>query len=576
MAIYNLDTFVNSLPKSKLNLDYIKRIAGLSTDYSTLHKLAGDTTDLDAFINKADRLYEDESYKDMSLKDRIRYIRNISTNNDLDWIITAVTDDVIVYDDTNKFLDFSVESDEFTDAQETFVKNSYKKILTMLNWDSDNVAWDTFKQFLIDGTIAYEIVYEYSTKEEIEKQKLEITKKINGLLNEIRIINENKDPGLKEKQSALLLEKQRLDKEKSRLDLFINNDFTKLTSSSHFKHKFSEISFDNRIPVGILAIKPVQDVSRLSRVYYNDPSGKQYKLWKYTFESGKFNILPDNAIVIVSWNSLQNNESPVIISYAERLIKNYNIQRSLENSKVAWTIMNSQFKMKFIIPVSGTLTDKVKQRLREISDENKQELQIDDRSGEIKIDGKRNIPWTKNITMPNRSGNRTEIESIKNDGYDMSNMEIVNHFYRKLKNDSLIPHNRFEQESSSIVLFKGDGVPYEEVSYYRFINRLRNGFKNIILKPLLQAVSLEYPEFKLDYALREKFKFKFNSYSYYESARKYELLSVKMDMADKMFRFTDNNNDRLFDTKAIFVDYLEIFTEDEYKKLTKLDGEPNE
>ena len=106
MAIYNLDTFVNSLPKSKLNLDYIKRIAGLSTDYSTLHKLAGDTTDLDAFINKADRLYEDESYKDMSLKDRIRYIRNISTNNDLDWIITAVTDDVIVYDDTNKFLDF--------------------------------------------------------------------------------------------------------------------------------------------------------------------------------------------------------------------------------------------------------------------------------------------------------------------------------------------------------------------------------------------------------------------------------------------------------------------------------------
>lgn len=568
MAIYNLDAFINSLPKTKLNLDYIKRVAGLSTDYSTLHKLAGDTTDLDAFINKANRLYEDEAYKDMSLKERIRYVRNISTNNDLDWIITAVTDDVIVYDDNNKFLDFSVTPGEFTPVQENFIKNSYKRILTMLNWDSDNVAWDVFKQFLIDGRIAYEVVYEYATKEELEQKKLELTKKINSLLNEVKRLNENSTPTAKDSITKLLSEKKELDSTKSRIDTLINNDFTTLFNSSAFKRQHPEALVDSRIPVGILAIKPISDVTRLTRAYYNDATGKQYKLWKYTFESGKFNILPDNAIIVVSWNSIHTADNPVILSYAERLIKNYNIQKSLENSKVAWTIMNSQFKMKFIIPVSGTLTDKVKQRLREISDENKQELQIDDRSGEIKIDGKRNIPWTKNITMPNRSGNRTEIESIKNDGYDMSNMEIVNHFYRKLKNDSLIPHNRFEQESSSIVLFKGDGVPYEEVSYYRFINRLRNGFKNIILKPLVQAVTLEYPEFKLDYALREKFKFKFNSYSYYESARKYELLSVKMDMADKIFRFTDNDNNRLFDTKAIFVDYLEIFTEDEFKKLT--------
>lgn len=97
---------------------------------------------------------------DKDYASRRDFLRKFSLNSEIDFMITTVADEGIVYDETNYFAYPSVMNLDIKDEIKDEINNEFKKIYNYFGFVNDTTAWQYFRQFLIDGTLAFEIVYD--------------------------------------------------------------------------------------------------------------------------------------------------------------------------------------------------------------------------------------------------------------------------------------------------------------------------------------------------------------------------------------------------------------------------------
>lgn len=307
-------------------------------------------------------------------------------------------------------------------------------------------------------------------------------------------------------------------------------------------------------------------------------SRRKVKLWKQIIKKGGQNverILPDNSVIFLQYNKVQGNTGRY--SYTERLIRSFNLKRTMENCKAAWQIMNSQFRLKITLPVGTRNSDKAKQALAAVNNKFKEEVTIDSLSGEVYVNGQPMISYGKTITLPSRSGSTPDIGSLAIEGPNMENLDIVKHFEKSLWRDSSMPFARFDKDNGggTTVVFSEDGITNDDRFYFNFFSTIRKEFcEQLIKKPLILQANMDYPQLIKDQLFRAKLGFTYNSDSQYTQAKEEQIENHKIERINKWMEFQKPGADggALFNLKYFVVNKYNLLTEEEWTAATATDA----
>lgn len=108
----------------------------------------------------------DKSFFDKDFPQKREALRKLAVQPELEDILDTMTNEAIVYDnDLIYFAEPFIEAQEINmfkkDVQDKInntINTSFRKFYKMLNWKYH--AWDDFKRFLVEGILAWEIVYD--------------------------------------------------------------------------------------------------------------------------------------------------------------------------------------------------------------------------------------------------------------------------------------------------------------------------------------------------------------------------------------------------------------------------------
>lgn len=166
-----INKFFSNMSRLGMSIDeqVIKNMRALPADKDLLPK--EDQNENVSLYNQLLSAWKQKDNKDKSFfeKDftmKRDTLRGLAMQPELEDILDTMTNESIVYDsnlvyfaepyiDDNDLIDFAKEvREQINDS----INKSFKRFYRMLNWRTD--AWDDFKRWLIEGILAWEIVYD--------------------------------------------------------------------------------------------------------------------------------------------------------------------------------------------------------------------------------------------------------------------------------------------------------------------------------------------------------------------------------------------------------------------------------
>ena len=444
---------------------------------------------------------EEKSFAEKTLEQKRDILRKMAMQPELEDILDIMSNESIVYDDDESYIcqpyldtgliqDLNEKSaDEIRNAMDV----AFYKIYLLLEWKK--FAWDEYKRYLIDGVIAYEIVYD----------DLENPKSIIGIVD--------LDPA----------------------------------------------TLTQKIKDGI--------------TYWIQFEGKM----------GFERTLLDSQVIYIKY---EDSGVSTRQSYLERLIRPFNLYRIVEQAQVIWTVTQASFKTMFTIPVGTQNRTKGMQTLANAMNRYKEDISFNVETGELKVNGKMNMPFNKEYWLPQNEQGRPEIETLVDNGPMLNDSDQIKYFESKLWKMSKIPANRFDKEAQQ-TWFGSDPTQQlrDEIDFSRFITRLRNSFAEIMLKPLRIQLTLTVPDIKNDKRILDSVSLRWNSYNLFEEMMNIEVMTKRIEFIGTMkdsLAVTDaeGNEESFFSLKFLIMKYLKMSDADlelneKYKleeKLAKAEG----
>ena len=342
-----------------------------------------------------------------------------------------------------------------------------------------------------------------------------------------------------------------------------------------------EIIYD-KAQKNIIGFKEL-DVITLRPSIITDSNGKTRKVYiQQDVNGGQERVLYDSQVVYISYSQMISSSR---VSYVEKLIRSFNLLRIMEHTRVIWAVTNSSYKMKFVIPVGGKSKTRAKQSLSQLMHNYREDISFNNESGELKINGKPQMQFSKQFWLPSKDGESPEIETLGGEGPDISDTEALRYFVGKFRDATKIPYNRFDKENPVGYELAAEGVMRDEIRFSKFIARLRSKFRDIIIKPVYNQIILNHPELENDESFRVGLNLVFHKENVFEEMKQYELMQRRIDtitaLKDSLTeQDADMNDIPIFDLrflvdKILIDNYLNISREDmeqndKYKRIAKL------
>ena len=438
----------------------------------------------------------EKTLAEKSLEQKRDILRKMAMQPELEDILDVMSNEAIVYDDeqayiATPYIDTSLILDLNEKSSEEIKKSlniSYYKIYMLLDWKTK--AWDMFKRFLIDGDMAFQIIYD----------NVENPKSIIGII----------------------------DVDPATLTKVVENNIT----------------------------------------YWVQFKGVQ----------GRERKLLDAEIIYIKYEDSGVSSRQ---SYLERLIRPFNLYRIVEQAQVIWTVTQSSFKTMFTIPVGGMNKTKGAQTLNQAMNRYKEDISFNVETGELMVNGRVNMPFNKEYWMPENENGTPQIETLVDNGPQLNDSDQIKYFEAKLYKMSKIPQNRFDKEAQA-TWFGTDPTQAmrDEIDFSRFVNRLRNAFAEILLKPLRIQLALNIPDIKNDKRILNAVSLRFNSYNLFEEQMNIEVMTRRIEFIstfkDSLVETDEEGNDiPYFSAKFLIEKYLKMSDSDlelneKYKKEEKL------
>ena len=442
------------------------------------------------------------AFYDQTYQMRRDFLRKFALQGEIEFVLETIANEVIVNDDMHYFAYpntrqlRSILKPENGKKIVDELNKAYRRVYHMFNFNKSNDAWHYVKKFLVDGFLAFEIIYSDKKNDK-------------GVADDII--------GFKEL------------------------DPTKLQP---------EIRFDN--------------------------NKREYKVWVINKgDAENERVLLDTNVIYISW-AKTNFVSH--FSYCERLIHSFNMLRTLENSRIIWNIQNAQKRIKIVVPI-GTESDQVaKTRLRQLESYYKEDINIDNFSGEITVNGQPKFSFAKTMIFPSKEGTSTEISEIGIEGHDMNSTEQLKWFWQRFIIESKLPKDRFN------MLFDGNDVSSipdsnnmtrEEYRFSLFIKQIRDIVEEILIKPTWIQFCLHNHQFAGNDVLKNAIGLKWVEENLFRLAKEAAILGIASDIITKLSGLNGADGKPLFPMKYLVQKYLNI-TDDEWKLIEKMRKEEDQ
>lgn len=104
------------------------------------------------------------SYLDRGYPEKQRILREYARKDEIRDFITIVADEAIMYSEDDDFCFPANLSEEFSEEIKKKYHENFKKIYNIFNFNNGTVAWNYFRTLLIDGFLAFEIIYDDKNK----------------------------------------------------------------------------------------------------------------------------------------------------------------------------------------------------------------------------------------------------------------------------------------------------------------------------------------------------------------------------------------------------------------------------
>jgi hypothetical protein len=200
----------------------------------------------------------------------------------------------------------------------------------------------------------------------------------------------------------------------------------------------------------------------------------------------------------------------------------------------------------------------------------KEEIEIDDNSGEMTINGRPKIQFYKNYLFPDKNGQTPQIDSLNPSGPDFNVMESVTYFYNRLKMDSKIPYARFAFRGAPASNYSVgiDQLERDEIRYEKFLSRNRATFQEIMMKPLYIQMILDYPELAKDRQFKSNLGITFNKENQFQDFVKLANLTKRITFINGMSELKQKvgEEEQSYFSKDFLVRRYLGLSPDEYKQ----------
>lgn len=146
-------------------------------DPTNLGNTSGDgPTMYDLFTKKVISKFLDRksiAYLDRSYFDKRKILRQYSIKQEIRDFVNQLTDEAIIFNEDNFFCDVIDLPDDFSQTIRDKLHDNFKKLYNAFSFNDGITAWNYFRDFLIDGFIAFEVVYDNKQKNIISLNKLD-------------------------------------------------------------------------------------------------------------------------------------------------------------------------------------------------------------------------------------------------------------------------------------------------------------------------------------------------------------------------------------------------------------------
>ena len=368
------------------------------------------------FLDKKSIAYLDRTYLD-----KRKILRQYSIKDEIKDFIIQICDECIIYDENNKFCYVKDLPETFDHTVRQKYQENFNRIMNEFNFIDGVVAWNYLRTLLIDGYLAFEIIYD--------------------------------------------------DRQKAIIDL---------------------------APLDPLTLIVATDPMSNTMVWIQFPDNPQLR-----------RVLLDSQIIYISYS---NNNEYGDTSYIEGLIRPYNQLKMLEQAKLLYNINQASLYKKFIIPVDGLSRQQAEQQIYELMSDYHEDVQWDEHLGLVSMNGSTNIPHSKDFWFPSSAGQTPTFEIVKPEQNNLAEDVTLHWFYKNFKRASKIPFQRHEEETGGGTLYDSTTqITRDEIKFKNYITRLRTIFKEILTKPLIIQMVLDFPELKKDVVFANSMKLLFNS-----------------------------------------------------------------
>lgn len=98
------------------------------------------------------------SFFDKNYVKKREQLRTFAVQDEIEEILDVITDEAIVYDDSN-YMAYAEYNGQISQAIEEEIGDVYNNIYNYFGFNDSTAAWNYFRKWLIDGYLAFEIVY---------------------------------------------------------------------------------------------------------------------------------------------------------------------------------------------------------------------------------------------------------------------------------------------------------------------------------------------------------------------------------------------------------------------------------
>lgn len=442
------------------------------------------------------------AFYDQTYQMRRDFLRKFALQGEIDYVLETIADEVIVNDEMHYFAYPNTKQLRSILKQEhgkkivDEINAAYRRIYHAFHFNESNDAWHYVKKFLVDGFLAFEIIY-------------------------------------------------------------------------------SDKKSNKNIASDIIGFKELDPINLQPEIRVNS-KGQEYKVWVIN-KGDKQNEreLLDTNVIYISW-AKTNFVSH--FSYCERLIRSFNMLRTLENSRIIWNLQNAQKRIKIVVPI-GTESDQVaKTRLRQLEAYYKEDIVVDNMSGEVTVNGQPKFTFAKTMVFPSKEGTTTEISEIGIEGHDMNSTEQLKWFWQRFMIESKLPKDRFNMifdgnEMSAIP--DNNNMTREEYRFSLFINQIRDIFQEIVIKPTWLQFSLHNPSFAGNDVIKNSLGLDFVEENIFKLAKENAILQISSQIIQTLSALNGADGKPVFPMKYLCQKYLNI-NDDEWRLIDKMKKQEDE